>query len=156
MGELSTIKRLPCQSKCGWTGTETFGDHCPFLLHSLYPYFLGLLYKADMQDIWACCPAEYGIDTVMSRETNNKLFPDVPDDWWVIYAEVVKVNGYCQYGYMAGDKILFPVCHKENYICPAGINNIFPFLNLEIPKCINLNKLHCPDWKEDIFYKVNE
>ncbi|MFA5151029.1 MAG: hypothetical protein WC554_00570 [Clostridia bacterium] len=109
-----------------------------------------------MQDIWACCPAEYGIDTVIRREANNKLFPDVPDDWWVIYAEVVKVNGYCQYGYMAGDKILFPVCHKEDYICPAGINNIFPFLNLEIPKCINLNKLHCPDWKEDIYYKVNE
>jgi hypothetical protein len=155
MGKLPDITSNHDCAKCNWRGDQTgFENDCPILLHSLYPYFLGLLYKADMQNIWVCCPAEHGIDVLIRRETNNGQFPDVPNDWWVIYAEVVKVNGDCDYEYILGEKILFPTCYKKEFICPAGVNNIFPFLDIEVPKCINKKKLRCPDWKDTVYYEI--
>jgi hypothetical protein len=146
------IKRLPCKSKCQWTGDIDFGGQCPFLLHSLYPYFLGLLYGAkEMQDIWACCPAEKSVNVIIHCD-----FIDLSRNLRNIYAEVVEVEGKCPHGYDIGVKIYFPTFLKAAYICPAGINNIFPFLDLEIPPCINKKKLRCPDWKEDIYYEVKK
>ncbi len=91
------IKQLPCNAKCGWchkegkeySTNEIFPqDICPYLYHSIYPYFLGLLYNADMQDIWVCCPAEKGID-VLIRKTELHEFSFVNQGWWTIYAEIV-------------------------------------------------------------------
>ena len=163
MGEFHNIIQHPCKTQCGWSHPEgreyneyyTFRDTCPILYHTLYPYFLGLFYNADMQNIWVTCPAEKGIDLLVRCETNNEQFYGVLPDWWVIYAEVVEVHGECPYFHHIGQKILFPTCYKSKYICPAGLNNIFPFLNIESPKCINLKRLHCPDWKEDVFYSIN-
>lgn len=132
-----------------------FAGTCPILYHTLYPYFLGLYYHADMQDIWVCCPAEKGVDVLVRRETNNGQFLNIPDDWWVIYAEIVKI-GSCPYKHYIGEKLVFPTYDKPAFMCPAGVNNILPFLNIELPKCINLNKLRCPDWKADVFYKIED
>ena len=162
MGKFPDITQHECKGVCAWHGkergysfSELFPDVCPYLYHSLYPYFLGLLYGADMQDIWVCCPAEHGVDTLVRKSANNFL-PDVSGDWWVIYAEVVKVNGDCPYGHKVGDKIVFPTCWKNKYLCPAGVNNLFPFLDLDIPECINKDRVRCTDWKQDVHYKIEE
>ena len=161
MGKLPDITQHPCKTQCGWshpegrTYTDTFAGMCPILYHTLYPYFLGLLYHADMQDIWVCCPAEKGVDVLVRREEPNRSFGHIPPHYWVIYAEVVKV-GDCPHGYQLGSKILFPTAYKYMHMCPAGVNNILPFLNINIPPCINLKKLRCPDWKEDVFYEIEE
>jgi hypothetical protein len=73
----------------------------------------------------------------------------------VIYAEIVKV-GDCPHGHKQGENIIFPTCWKHWYMCPAGVNNIFPFMDIEIPKCINKNNLRCPDWKNTIFYSIED
>jgi len=163
MGELLNITQHECKGVCPWhkegrdySFAEIFPNVCPYLYHSLYPYFLGLLYGAEsMQDIWVCCPAEFGVDTYVRKVDNRGEF-DIPDDWWVIYAEVVKVNGDCPHGHEVGDKIVFPTCWKKKYICPAGVNNIFPFLDLEVPKCINKKRLRCTDWKQDVYYGIED
>lgn len=156
------IKQLPFnKSNCPWhknkNGAEykDYGNNnlipsgcCPFLYHSLYPYFLGLLYGADMNGIHVGCPAEKGVYTYVYKEDNNGIVPTMPDDYHVIYAEIV--SG-CDRHYK-GQKIIFPDMHKSYYMCPAGFNNIFPFLNFEVPDCIT-GKMRCPDWKEDIFYE---
>ena len=163
MGELLNITQHECKGVCPWhkegrdySFAEIFPNVCPYLYHSLYPYFLGLLYGAEsMQDIWVCCPAEFGVDTYVRKVDNRGEF-DIPDDWWVIYAEVVKVNGDCPHGHEVGDKIVFPTCWKKKYICPAGVNNIFPFLDLEVPSCINKKRLRCTDWKQDVYYSIED
>ncbi len=156
------ITQPPCNAKCGWCHKEgkkySIGnifphDICPILYHSLYPYFLGLLYEAKMQDIWVCCPAEKGVDVLVRRETNENTFPSIKYDWWVIYAEIVNA-GKCPFGHYDGEKLLFPTTNKKQYLCPAGLNNIFPFWELEIPKCINKKKLRCPDWKDTVTYEM--
>ena len=72
---------------------------CPWLYHTLYPYFLGLLYGAKFEynekgDCNVCCPAAKGIDLVVKRRENDgKIHPDVTDDMkFVIFADVVKVS----------------------------------------------------------------
>jgi len=164
MGKFPVIKQHVCESDCPWHGCHADGKEysdneilprgiCPFLYHSLYPYFLGLLYHADMQDIWVCCPAEKGVDVLIRREEPNHSFGHVPPHWWVIYAEVVNV-GECPNGHVLGQKLLFPMNDKLNHLCPAGLNNVFPFLDLEVPKCINPKRLRCPDWRDTIYYEV--
>jgi len=49
-------------------------------------------------------------------------------------------------------KILFGRGMEEKV---AGVHNMFPFLNIETPKCINLKRLRCPDWLENIYYSVD-
>lgn len=158
------ITQNPCDSQCPWHGCHPQGneyareailpnDVCPFLYHSLYPYFLGLLYNADMQDIWACCPGERGVDCYVRKVNNDDQFEDIPADWWVIYAEIENV-GDCPHGHYKGEKIVFPTAFKKDFICPAGLNNIFPFLPLGVPACINREKLRCPDWKDNITYSI--
>jgi len=170
MGELPTIKQHPCNAQCPWHGTYKDGKEydkdsifpdgiCPFLYHSLYPYFLGLLYHADMQDIWVCCPAEKGVDVLVRRQINAEppyykpKFESVNRDWWVIYAEVVN-EPECPYKHYKGQRLLFPTADKKQWLCPAGLNNMWPFLKLEIPTCINLKNIRCPDWKDTITYDI--
>ncbi len=168
------IHYLGGETKCGWH--EQYKDHgkdyqdneifpmCPFLYHSLYPYYLGLMFGAKFkvkedgvhgtsyayQNV--CCPAEKGIGTVIRIRENDGRY-DVPKHWkTVIHAEVVRVYGDCPYGHKLKDKFIFPGASMRKWLCPAGLNNIFPFLKLDIPKCINLAKLRCPDWMENIYY----
>lgn len=163
MGEFSNITQHPCQTKCGWSHPEgitydpagIYPDGiCPFLYHSIYPYMLGLLYHADMQAIWACCPAVKSVNVRLYRETNGDKFPEIAPDWWVIYAKVEAAPD-CPHGHKQGDRLLFPTYNKSRFMCPAGFNNAFYFLDLEIPHCIDTQKLRCPDWQEDVYYEVN-
>jgi uncharacterized repeat protein (TIGR04076 family) len=136
---------------------------CPIMFHTLYPYFLGAVFGAkyaynEQGDCNVCCPAEKGVDVLVKvRHNDGKFEKRVPSDWRdVIHAEVVKVNGVCDYGHQVGDRFVFPTCMKKDYVCPAGVNNLFPFMKLEIPKCINLKRLRCPDWAENIYYSLED
>ena len=143
---------------------EIFTSHvCPIMFHTLYPYFLGALYGAkytynERGDCHVCCPAEKGVDVLVRvRPNDGKFESGVPADWRdVIHAEVVKVNGPCDCGHKVGDRFVFPTCMKTQYACPAGIHNMFPFLKLKKFKCINLRKLRCPDWMENIYYSLED
>jgi uncharacterized repeat protein (TIGR04076 family) len=148
---------------CPWNNKSgyTFNLQCPILWHSLYPYFLGMLFGAkygynEQGDCQVCCPAEHGVDVVVKMRPNDGKFPLwVPIDWRdVIHADVVKVNGECDYGYKVGDRIVFPTCRKDSYKCPAGVHNMFPFMNIKMPKCINKSRVRCPDWKEQVYYDL--
>jgi hypothetical protein len=143
---------------CSWNnkGGSVFGGHCPILIHTLYPYFLGLVFGAKYSengDVKVCCPAEFGVDTLVRISPHDGKFPLwVPSDWRdIIHAEVVAVHGYCEVGYRVGDRIVFPTCSKSRYRCPALTNNVSPFADIRIPPCINLKHLRCPDWAENIY-----
>lgn len=148
-------------SNCPYKGKIEFGATCPILYHTLYPYFLALLYDAkftynEAGDIDVCCPAANGVDTLVRKSNNDGDFDPlmVSDKMdWVIHAEVVKVGG-CPHGHKTGDKILFPIIDRDHYMCPAIINNVYPFLPLDIPPCIDLNNLRCPDWVSDMLIRV--
>ena len=160
------ITQLPFScSQCPWhkfhaDGKEYSSENilpdncCPILYHSLYPYFLGLLYNADMDGIHVCCPAH--VNAYVYRKTNHGMFPNIPDDWWVIYANIISVNGECDHNHQVGQNIIFPTMYKADYMCPAGFNNIFPLIYPELPKCIDIDKMRCPDWKENIYYLLGE
>jgi len=167
------VRVLSCCSECAWHKDHAKegkifsrdemipAEDCPIMYHTLYPYFLGAFFHAkypfnEEGDINVCCPAEYGVDVLVKvRPNDGKFKKEVPSDWRdVIHAEVVAVNGRCDYGYKVGDRIIFPTCMKTRFMCPAGVNNIFPFLEMEIPKCINMKKLRCPDWKDHIYYAI--
>ena len=169
------MKQLPGETQCVWhndhqdTGKdyrtdEMFASHvCPIMWHTLYPYFLGALYGAkytynDEGDCHVCCPAEKGVDVLVKKRGHDGKFEEcVPLDWRdIFYAEVVKVNGECDYGHKVGDRFVFPTCMKKSYACPAGVHNVFPFLNVDVPKCINLKRLRCPDWLENIYYSIDK
>ncbi len=169
------IEQLKGATECAWhrgnqlagkvyDNNEIFASKiCPIMFHTLYPYFLGAVFGAkyaynEQGDCNVCCPAEYGVDVLVKvRHSDGKFEKGVPLDWRdVIHAEVVKVNGTCDYGHKVGDRLVFPTCMKTKYACPAGINNIFPFLKIPIPKCINLKRLRCPDWKENIYYSLGD
>ncbi len=164
MGKLLNIKQNPCDSKCQWHGCnpngKTYeqnrilsGNVCPFLYHSLYPYFLGLLYHADMENIWVCCPGENGVNALIHKRYGSGV--DIPPDKFVIYAEIIN-DPICPHGHRKGETITYPGLWMNDYMCPAGLNNIFPFLDLEIPSCINLDHLRCPDWKDNISYSIKK
>lgn len=169
------IKQLPGKTECPWhkkdeSAGKVYGHDeifaskvCPIMWHTIYPYFLGTLYGAkytynDKGDCHVCCPAEKSVDVLVKVRPNDGRFEDwVPSDWRdVIHAEVVKVNGVCDYNHRVGDRFVFPTCAKDKFACPAGIHNVMPFLKLDIPKCINLKKLRCPDWLENIYYSIDE
>ena len=144
---------------CPWNNKigNTFSNaECPILWHTMYPYFLGLSFNANLfkGDCCVCCPAEKGIDLMVKvRPYDSRFKGMVPEDWRdVIHAEVVRVHGLCDYGYVVGQIFLFPTFAKERHDCPAGIYNIFPFMDIKIPSCINKKKLRCPDWKEEVIY----
>lgn len=169
------VKQLPGTTQCPWHKEnqavgkvygeeEIFASHvCPILWHTLYPYFLGALYGAkftynEKGDCHVCCPAEKGVDLLVRIRSNDGKFESgVPSDWRdVIHAEVVQVNGLCDYDHKVGDRFVFPTCMKSRYACPAGIHNLFPFLPLEAPKCINRKRIRCTDWLENIYYSIDE
>jgi uncharacterized repeat protein (TIGR04076 family) len=74
---------------------------------------------------------------------------------FVIFAEVVRVKGDCPRGHVVGQKLPFPTAMSEGFMCPAAFNNIFPFLRLSPPPCINANDLRCPDWDNEIHFSVD-
>jgi hypothetical protein len=141
----------------------TLLNQCPFAFHSLYPYFLGFVFGANygknvQGDCQVCCPAEKGVDFMVKKRPYEKRFgPVVPTPWRdVIHAEVITVNGPCEYKYEPGEIIFFPTFNKEDHMCPAGLFNLFPFLNFPVPACINKSKLRCPDWNENVYYSIGE
>jgi len=169
-----TVEQLPLVSSrnCPWhkrykdgkvfTADEILpGGVCPWLYNSIYPYFLGLYYGAKFSwneegDCNACCPAAEGVDVLIRKRPNDGTFdPRIsPDMEYVIYAEVVKVHGDCPYGHEVGQRILFPTCMVEYFMCPAAFHNLFPLMQLEPPPCLDPGKLRCPDWNDVIFFKL--
>ena len=135
---------------------------CPWLYHTLYPYFLGLLYGAKFEynekgDCYVWCPAAKGIYLVVNRRENDgKIHPDVTDDMkFVIFADVVKVHEECPAGHKVGDRFLFPTVLKEKFLCTAGFNHTFPLMNMKPPKCLDKKKVRCPDWINPVFFDVS-
>ncbi len=169
-----SIKFLPGKTACPWhkdcqdTGRiyghdEIFTSQvCPIMWHTLYPYFLGAVFGAkysynELGDCQVCCPAERGVDVLVKVRPYDESFKaqGVREDWRdLIHAEVVKVNGPCDYRHKVGDKFVFPTCFKTKAPCPAGVHNAFPFLNLETPSCINRERIRCPDWLDNIYYQI--
>ena len=169
------VKYLPGKTMCTWHKKNSAEGHlyssdeifpknvCPIMFHTLYPYFLGAIFGAkynynDEGDCQVCCPAEKSVDVLVKERPNDGSFGDdvASDRHKVFFAEVVKVNGHCPYGHSVGDKLIFPVSDRENYACSAAINNIFPFLKIKIPDCINLKRLRCPDWLENVFFSIDK
>lgn len=165
------IEQLPGQKLCQWHRKregQTFKEEdilpngvCPWLYHTLYPYFLAFLYGAKFDfneegDVHVSCPAVEGVNTIVRKRDNDGTFdPRIGSDMkFVIFGEVVKVKGHCPYGHKEGDRILFPTCMPQHYMCPAAFNNIFPFLDLEPPSCIDKDHLRCPDWLVEIGFRV--
>lgn len=170
---LLCIKQLPGKTECPWhkqhqeTGKTYQTDEllasgvCPIMFHTLYPYFLGALFGAkyaynDRGDCQVCCPAEKSVDVIVKVRPNDGTFENgVPLDWRdVIHAEVVRVNGPCDYNHSVGDRFVFPTCMRSKFACPAGLFNLFPFLELGAFKCVNRQRLRCPDWKENVYYSI--
>jgi hypothetical protein len=149
---------------CPWTykGEMPFPvTTCPILWHTLYPYFLGFVFGAKYSESGDCnvgCPAPKGIDLVVKKRPYEETplyderMIDIPENWRdVIHAEVVKVNGPCDYNHKVGDLVLFPTYAKDKYVCPARVYNRFLYYPMGTFKCIGMNrKLRCPDWKENI------
>lgn len=167
------LRQLPGKTDCPWhkahqsagkvyKAPELFPSNvCPFMFHTLYPYFLGALYGAKFTynkrgDCHVCCPAAKGVDVLVKVRPNDGTFEKwVPSDWRdVIHAEVVKVNGRCDYGHKAGDRFVFPTCRKKDYACPSSVHTLFPFLKIKVPKCIKPGRLRCTDWLENIYYSL--
>lgn len=174
MKDTICIRQLPGRTDCTWhkkyqksgkifKAREIFASKiCPFMFHTLYPYFLGALFGAkyhynEQGDCQVCCPAEKGVDVVVKvRPNDGKFEKGVPRDWRdVIHAQVVKVNGPCDYDHKVGQRFVFPTCMKSKYACPSGVHTIFPFLTITKPKCINLKRLRCTDWLENVFYSID-
>ncbi|MBX7136868.1 MAG: hypothetical protein K1X83_02705 [Oligoflexia bacterium] len=172
---MSKLKIIQGETKktCQWhrnTDGEVYGDvgilpngTCPWLYHTLYPYFLGMLYGARFHfnehgDCQVCCPAHKGVDVVVKKRDNDGTYdPRIPAHMtYVIFAEVIGVKGDCPYGHKVGDKVIFPTCMPEHYMCPAGFNNVFPFLDLEPPACIDKSQMRCPDWEMEIPFSVTD
>jgi len=122
--------------------TELFPNNvCPILYHTLYPYFLGALFGAkyaynEYGDCQVCCPAFEGVDVIVKVRANDGKFPKGVDEDWinVIYAEIIAVRGKCDYNHKVGDRIVFPTTRsmRTQHICPAGLHNFFPFLDLNM------------------------
>jgi len=125
MKETVCVKQLAGETKCPWhkahkTTGKVYCEHeiftsnvCPIMYHTLYPYFLGALYGAkytynEQGDCHVCCPAENGVDVLIKVRSNDGKFESgVPSDWRdVIHAEVVRVNGKCDYNHKVGDRFV--------------------------------------------------
>ena len=173
---ISNIKQKKvgnCHS-CAWHGKNENGKEytskeilpqniCPWLYHTLYPYFLGLLYGAkftynEKGDCHVCCPAAKGVDLVVKRRDNDgNIHPDVTDDMkYVIFADVVKVNGECPSNHKVGDRFIFPTVNKEKFLCTAAFNHTFPLMDTKKPKCLDKKSIKCPDWKTPVYFDITD
>lgn len=164
------LKKLPGLAACEWHGkaAENLQDEdilphgvCPWLYHSVYPYFLGMLYGAkfdynDQGDVQVCCPATKGVDVVIRKRDNDGTFdPRIePRMKFVIFAEVVNVRGDCPYAHRKGQRIPFPTSMPKHFMCPAAFNNVFPLMRLEPPECIEPRDVRCPDWANEKFFDI--
>lgn len=103
------------------------------------------------------CPAAHGVDVLIKKRSNTgDIFPSVPSEYsFVIYAEIVHIIKNCPHGHHVGQRFLFRTVDKKQYLCPAGLNNVFPFLHIPIPECIDLHNLRCPDFAMPIFYSID-
>jgi len=147
---------------CPWNNS---GDRiplgtCPVLWHTLYPYFLGLVFGAKFSPEGPAnvgCPAEHGIDLVVSvKPWDADLNGLVPMDWRdVIQAEVV-AEGKCPLRYKIGERILFPTYAKDGHACPAGVYNLTVFKNYDYLPCLNKKRVRCPDWKENVYFSLED
>jgi len=152
------IRQIEFGENCPWEGDPIWElpmNICPILWHTLYPYFLTLVFNGETPEEGrkVCCPAKNGIDLVVKMHGYTEKFgKEVPKNWRdVIYAEVVTNHGDCDYE--VGQIFLFPTFDKKR-ICPAGVYNVFPFLRVDKPKCIDLDYLRCPDWNETVAYQI--
>lgn len=168
--EAVRIIQQPGEKVCKWHGSASriYSDEdilphgvCPWLYHSVYSYFLGLLYGAKFDynaegDCHVCCPAAEGVDTVVrKRENDGSYDPRIGMDMkFVIFAEVVAVRGECPYEHAVGERIPFPTCMPQHFMCPAAFNNLFPLLHLQIPSCIDTANVRCPDWMDTIRFSL--
>jgi len=171
----SIVNFLPAKTDCKWHNQYEDSGYsysleemipegfCPIMFHTLYPYFLGAIFGAkytynEQGDCHVCCPAKHSVDVLVKVRDNDGSFgEDVVAGWRnVFFAEVVKVNGPCDFEYCVGDKLIFPISNRKRYMCSASVNSMFPFLNIDIPNCIDLDKIRCPDWKESVYYSLGE
>jgi uncharacterized repeat protein (TIGR04076 family) len=132
---------------------------CPWLYHTVYPYFLGLLYGARFKwnekgDCQVCCPSPKGVNVIVRKRDNDGSFdPRIADSMkFVIFAEVVDVLGSCDFGHKIGERLVFPTCMMKYYLCPAGFHGIFPLMKLSLPACLRTREVRCPDWADTITY----
>lgn len=135
---------------------------CPWLYHSVYPYFLALIYGArfdfnEYGDVHVCCPAADGVDCIVRKRENDGTFGEKVGSnvQTLAFAEIVRA-GACPHGHRIGQRYVFPSVMKDHYLCPAGLNNLFPLLRLEPPSCIDRNRIRCPDWKDTILFNIDE
>lgn len=167
------VEQLPISDhkNCCWHGRYKEGqefsndqilpeDACPWLYHTVYPYFLGLYYGARFDwnehgDCNVCCPAANGVDVLVKIRDNDGTFdPRISSKMkYVIFAEIIKV-GDCPLGHKVGQRIVFPTSMVQHYMCPAAFHNIFPLMKLKPPSCIDLDNLRCPDWNDVVSFKL--
>jgi len=165
---------LTTHKKCPWHGKHKKGKLfsspeifpqgvCPWLYNSIYPYFLGLYYGARFSwneegDCNVCCPAAKGVDIVVRLRPNDGKFDKriAPSMKFVIFAEIVSVLGNCPHGHSVGQRIIFPTCMVEHFMCPAAWHNIFPLMQPKLPLCIDLKNLRCPDWNDMIYFDISK
>ncbi len=136
---------------------------CPWLYYAIYPYFLGLYYGArfswnESGDCNVCCPAKRGVNVIVRKRDNDGTFDTriSADMMYVIFAEITDVIDTCPFGHTKGQRIPFPTCMVEHYMCPAALHNLFPLLSLHPPSCIDINAVRCPDWNDDIFFDISQ
>ena len=172
-GEQVRIQQLaPQETTCVWhahneegkeyeQGEIVYGDTCPWLYHTLYPYFLGFHFGAKYHfnedgDCNVGCPAVKGVDTIVRKVKNDPgADPRIEPDWrYLAYAEIIAVHGDCPYKHEVGQKILFTTGMPKHFMCPAGFHNVFPLLRLRPPSCIDVEKMRCPDYAEVVHFSI--
>lgn len=149
---------------CPWNNSGTRQSSvgtCPILWHTLYPYFLGFVFGAKFSEDGHAnvgCPAVEGVDLVVSMKPwDIDCPPATPSNWRdVIQAEVVAVNGECPYNYRVGERLFFPTYAKHLYACPAGLYAVDAFKGMPKLPCIDVSRLRCPDWKENIYFSLED
>jgi uncharacterized repeat protein (TIGR04076 family) len=136
---------------------------CPWLYHTLYPYFLGFHFGAryhynENGDCNVGCPAAKGVDTIVRKVENDpSADPRIEEDWrYLAYAEVTAVHGDCPYKHHVGEKILFTTGMPKHFLCPAAFNNVFPLMRLKPPSCIDMSKMRCPDYEDVVYFEAQD
>ncbi len=167
------LVRLQGEYGCGYhpkDETTLYGSEnilpsgiCPWLYSAIYPYCLGLLYGArftynEYGDSDTCCPAASGVDVVVRRRPNDRPIDNgIPETMeFIVFAEIIKIHGFCPAGHSEGDRFIFPSCLKERFLCPAVFHAAFPLSKTEPPQCIDPQRIRCPDTNQPIAFRLDE